>query len=78
MKNNKYVEYCSACGLCQAKGYADFSYKKGFLTPDIKTDDFGFFDKECPVCGKYMIIKGKKIVCSDAECGHTEELSIDE
>ena len=35
-------------------------------------------DKACPVCGKYMIIKGKKIVCSDAECGHTEELSIDE
>ncbi|MBE5833136.1 MAG: hypothetical protein E7309_00670 [Butyrivibrio sp.] len=59
MKNNKYVEYCSACGLCQAKGYADFSYKKGFLTPNIKTDDFGFFDKVCPVSGTAYKIQGE-------------------
>ncbi len=31
-------------------------------------------EKKCPVCGKYMVIKGKKVVCSDKECGHTEEL----
>ena len=30
--------------------------------------------KSCPECGKYMIIKGKKVVCSDKECGYTEEL----
>ncbi|MEE3399262.1 MAG: type I DNA topoisomerase [Eubacterium sp.] len=29
-------------------------------------------DKKCPRCGKYMIVKGKKIVCSDKECGYTE------
>ncbi|MCR5213197.1 MAG: type I DNA topoisomerase [Eubacterium sp.] len=31
--------------------------------------------KSCPECGKYMVIKGKKVVCSDNECGHTEEIS---
>ena len=30
-------------------------------------------NKKCPKCGKYMIIKGKKIVCSDNECGYTED-----
>ena len=30
-------------------------------------------DKKCPKCGKYMIIKGKKVVCSDNECGYTED-----
>lgn len=30
--------------------------------------------KACPECGKYMIIKGKKIVCSDNECGYTEAI----
>ena len=34
--------------------------------------------KPCPRCGKYMIIKGKKIVCSDAECGYTESLTEDD
>ena len=34
--------------------------------------------KPCPQCGKYMVIKGKKIVCSDAECGYTESLPDDE
>ena len=34
--------------------------------------------KPCPRCGKYMIIKGKKIVCSDAECGYTESLPEDD
>ena len=29
--------------------------------------------KPCPKCGKYMIIKGKKLVCSDNDCGYTEE-----
>ena len=28
--------------------------------------------KNCPECGKYMIYKGKKIACSDKECGYTE------
>ena len=29
--------------------------------------------KPCPKCGKYMVIKGKKLVCSDNECGYVEE-----
>jgi len=29
-------------------------------------------DKKCPSCGKYMLIKGKKLVCSDNECGYVE------
>ena len=31
-------------------------------------------DKACPKCGKYMFIKGKKNVCSDSECGYSEEI----
>ncbi len=30
--------------------------------------------KPCPKCGKYMVIKGKKAVCSDKECGYTETI----
>ena len=29
---------------------------------------------KCPHCGKYMVVKGKKIVCSDNECGFTKEI----
>lgn len=28
--------------------------------------------KKCPKCGKYMVIKGNKAVCSDNECGYSE------
>ena len=28
--------------------------------------------KACPKCGKFMVIKGKKFVCSDKDCGHSE------
>ena len=28
--------------------------------------------KMCPKCGKYMVTKGKKYVCSDKECGYSE------
>ena len=31
--------------------------------------------KKCPNCGSYMVIRGKKIVCSDPECGYKEENS---
>ena len=31
-------------------------------------------DKKCPRCGKYMVIKGKKMVCSEKECGYSEEI----
>ena len=27
--------------------------------------------EKCPECGKYMIVKGNKLVCSDQECGYT-------
>ncbi|MBO7356881.1 MAG: type I DNA topoisomerase [Lachnospiraceae bacterium] len=30
--------------------------------------------KACSKCGKYMVIKGKKAVCSDKECGYSENL----
>ena len=30
-------------------------------------------EKKCPRCGKYMVIRGKKLVCSDPECGYSEE-----
>ncbi len=29
-------------------------------------------EKKCPDCGKYMIQKGSKIVCSDEKCGYIE------
>ena len=28
--------------------------------------------KKCPVCGGYMVQKGKRIACADRECGHVE------
>ena len=31
-------------------------------------------DKPCPKCGQYMIEKGKKIVCSDQNCGYQENM----
>ena len=54
MKNcdKKIIEYCSACGLCQGKGYAKLDFENGFLTPKIETDDYDFFAKVCPVSGK--------------------------
>ncbi len=30
--------------------------------------------KPCPKCGKYMVVKGKKAVCSDKECGYMESM----
>ena len=30
--------------------------------------------KMCPKCGKYMVTKGKKNVCSDKECGYSENV----
>ena len=32
----------------------------------------------CPKCGNYMLIKGQKLVCSDAECGYVTNLPKDE
>ena len=29
---------------------------------------------KCPKCGGYMVEKGNKLVCADAQCGHVEEL----
>ena len=29
-------------------------------------------EKKCPDCGKYMVQKGSKIVCSDEKCGYVE------
>ena len=30
--------------------------------------------KKCPRCGKYMLEKGKKLVCSDEQCGYVENI----
>ena len=30
--------------------------------------------KKCPRCGKYMLEKGKKLVCSDEQCGYVENV----
>lgn len=30
--------------------------------------------KKCPRCGKYMLEKGKKLVCSDEQCGYVENM----
>ncbi len=32
-------------------------------------------EKMCPECGSIMLIKGNKLVCSDAECGYVEDNS---
>lgn len=29
-------------------------------------------EKRCPVCGSYMVQKGKKIVCANEKCGYSE------
>ncbi len=29
-------------------------------------------EKSCPVCGSYMVVKGKSHVCSNGECNHSE------
>jgi len=34
--------------------------------------------ENCKKCGKYMVIKGKKKVCSDKECGYSENIEIAE
>ncbi len=31
--------------------------------------------EKCPVCGSYMLEKGKKLACSDASCGYVREIS---
>jgi len=30
--------------------------------------------EKCPECGKYMLKKGNKAVCSDEQCGYSEEI----
>ena len=35
-------------------------------------------DKKCPRCGKYMVEKGNKAVCSDEQCGYFEPLKKEE
>ena len=32
-------------------------------------------EKKCPECGKYMLEKGNKLVCSDEQCGYVESKS---
>lgn len=35
-------------------------------------------NKKCPECGKYMVIKGNKYLCSDQECGYMETIPKEE
>ncbi len=48
-------------------GYPDCK----FLSWDAATGD------KCPVCGKYLVIKGNKIKCSDKNCKYVKELPQD-
>lgn len=34
--------------------------------------------KKCPRCGKYMLEKGNKLVCSDEQCGYVENIENNE
>ena len=31
-------------------------------------------EKKCPQCGKYMVEKGNKLLCSNEQCGYTESI----
>ena len=45
------------------------------ILPDKFVDGEGIVTRKmCPKCGKYMVIKGKKNVCSDKECGYSENI----
>ena len=35
-------------------------------------------DKKCPKCGGYMLVKGRKLVCVDRECGYVESIKKDD
>ena len=67
---------CPNCG----KDLIERLSKKGrkfYCCEDSECDFFSFsrpVDKKCPDCGNYMVIKGKKIVCSDAKCGYSENI----
>ena len=50
-KSNRYSEYCSACGLCQGKGYAELKYNNGLLKPVMNADIPEFYDSVCPISG---------------------------
>ena len=50
--------------------------RKFYGCEDYPTCDFMSWqkpvEKTCPRCGGYMVIKGKKLVCADPECGYQE------
>ncbi len=31
-------------------------------------------EKKCPECGSYMVVKGNKLCCANAECGYKEDI----
>ena len=31
-------------------------------------------DKACPRCGERMVVKGKRLVCPDTNCGYYEDI----
>lgn len=66
---------CPACG----KDIVLRKTKKGrryYGCEDNPTCDFMSWakpvEKKCPKCGSYMVEKGSKLVCSDAQCGYVE------
>ena len=66
---------CPKCG----REIVERKTKKGrrfYGCEDYPTCDFMSWqrpvEKPCPKCGSYMVIKGKRIVCSDPSCGYNE------
>ena len=51
MNNKRISEYCSACGLCQGKGYAELKFNDGLLKPNMNVDNTDFFESVCPITG---------------------------
>lgn len=49
--NKRFQEFCSACGLCQGKGYAELQLSDGFFKPVFRRFDTQFFDNVCPISG---------------------------
>ena len=57
MNNKRISEYCSACGLCQGKGYAELKFNDGLLKPNMNVDNTDFFESVCPITGSVYEIQ---------------------
>jgi Coenzyme F420-reducing hydrogenase, beta subunit len=52
-KSNRYIDYCTGCGLCESELGIKFSInEKGYSVPNLSEKDFEFCEKVCPCGGK--------------------------